>query len=85
MTEDSPKLPRFDSIDALVEFTENNDMAPYLGALPEVEFAVHSARRSLLIQVETDQLEKLSAVARSKNTSSSELLNDWIREKLAAS
>lgn len=36
----SKPLPRFDSVDELTEFFENNDLGDYLDSMPEVTFEV---------------------------------------------
>ena len=44
-------LPKFDSIEDLVEFFDENDLGDYLENMPEVEFEVN-------LQKETDKNER---------------------------
>ena len=41
MESERKTLPKFDSIDDLVEFFDENDMGDYLENLPEAEFEVN--------------------------------------------
>ncbi len=79
---DVQKLPHFDTIDELVTFFEDNDLGDYLEAMPEAEFEVQLQPSRHVFVLDTDLAEKLTEVARSRQVTSEELINDWLREKL---
>ncbi len=37
---DSPTLPKFESVEELIDFFDSNDMGDYIESMPEVEFDV---------------------------------------------
>lgn len=41
----SKPFPKFDSLDALVEFVEENDLSEYVEQMPEVNFEINLKRR----------------------------------------
>ena len=49
---DKKKLPKFDSLDELTEFFDENDMGDYLEDMPEVNFEVN------LISVKTSRTDR---------------------------
>ena len=78
----SKQLPRFDSLDQLVEFFDNNDLGDYLDSLPEVEFQVNIKHRQRLVALDEDVAVKVEKIAQARHTSSQALVNDWLREKV---
>jgi hypothetical protein len=78
----SKKLPRFRSLDELVEFFDTHDLGDYLDAMPEAHFEVDIKREVHLVAIDTDIADKLAQIARSKRTSSGRLINSWLREKI---
>jgi hypothetical protein len=82
MTENK-KLPKFDSIEALTDFFDENDLGDYLENLPEAEFTVNLEKRTYLVAVDEDLSRKLSEIARRERVSSAQIVNSWLREKIA--
>jgi hypothetical protein len=76
------KLPQFSSLDKLVEFFETHDMGEYWENLPEVHFEVDIQRRSHLFALDEDVAEKVTAIAKAKQVTSKNLINEWLREKV---
>lgn len=74
-------LPKFDSVDKLVEFCETHDMGEY--ELPEVKFDVDIDKESLLVPVDLQLMEKVSQLAQSRHISTEKLVNSWLEEKIA--
>ena len=58
------KLPKFDSLDALTDFFDENDLGDYLENMPEVEFAVNLQKRSYFVAVDEELVSKLSEISR---------------------
>jgi len=78
------KLPRFKSLDQLVEFFDAYDMGDYWDEMPEAHFEVNIKKKAHFIALETDLADELTKIARSKKISSAGLVNSWIREKILA-
>jgi len=76
------KIPKFDSIDALTQFFDENDMGDYLENKPEVNFDVNLQRRSCFIAVDEELINRLSEISRQEHLPSETLVNSWLREKI---
>ena len=66
----------------IVEFFDHHDMGDYVDQMSEVDFEVDIQRRIYTITLDIDLAEKLTEIAKSKQVSSEELVNTWVREKL---
>jgi len=76
------KLPKFQSLDELVEFFDENDLGDYLDEMPEAHFEVDLQRRVFLTALEPELARKLIEYARKQGISSQTLINLWLSEKL---
>lgn len=79
---ETKRLPNFGSLDEMVEFFDSHDMGEYFDQMPEVEFEVDIKRRVYLVTLDLDLADKLAQIAKSKQLSSEDLVNMWIREKI---
>ena len=75
-------LPRWRSLDALVEFFDTHDLGEYWDEMPAAHFQVGVRRRAHLVAIDSKLAERLTAIARSRHTSSEGLINAWLREKI---
>ena len=75
-------LPDFGSLDELVEFFDSHDLGEYLDQMPEANFEV-DIKRKVLIALDAELADKLSEIARSRQTSPEALINAWVREKVS--
>jgi len=75
-------MPRFRSLDRLVQFFESYDMGDYWDQMPEAQFEVNIKKRAHLIAIDPGLSEKLTRIARSKRMSSEKLVNSWLRERI---
>ena len=83
MTENKTnKLPRFGSIEKTVEFFDSHDLGDYLEQMPAADFEVDINRRSYIVTLNVKLVDKLSEIAKSKQTPAVELVNMWVREKI---
>ena len=83
MAENNPKqLPKFDSIDSLTRFFDENDMGDYLENMPEVNFDVNLQRRSYFVAVDEELINRLSEISKREHLPSEKLVNSWLREKI---
>jgi len=78
----SRPMPKFSSLDKLVEFFDTHDMGEYWDDMPEVHFDIDSQRRTHLFALDEDVAERLTAIARAKRIPSKTLINKWLREKV---
>lgn len=84
MSENSvKKLQKFDSVENLTEFFDDNDMGEYLESMPEVEFDVELRHRKHFVAVDEDVAERLSEISKNEHVSSGTIVNSWLREKLS--
>jgi hypothetical protein len=51
-------LPEFESLEALTEFFDSNDMGDYWQRMPEVEFEISIAHKTRLIAIEETLAER---------------------------
>ena len=78
----SENLPRFGSLDELVKFFETHDLAEYWTDMPEAHFEVDIKRKTHLFAIETGLANKLTEIAKNRETSSATLINAWLKEKI---
>ena len=75
-------LPKFESVDVLVDFFDTHDLGDYLDQMPEVQFDVDLQRKERLFALDADISVKLIEIARAKNVPTEILINTWLRAKL---
>lgn len=84
MAENSEKkLPKFDSVESLTAFFDQNDMGDYVESMPEVEFDVEMGHRKHFVAVDEDVAERLSEISKNEHVSSGAIVNSWLREKIS--
>jgi hypothetical protein len=76
------RLPRFKSLNRLVEFFEDHDLGEYLDEMPKARFDVTIKKRIRLIAIEAKLADQLTRIARSRRTSSQGLINAWLKQKV---
>lgn len=79
----SKQLPKFESVDKLVEFLETHDTSEYWDQMPEVHFDIDIKKRTHLVALDEDLANEVTEIAKSKKTSSEALINSWIKEGLS--
>ncbi len=83
MTKGKPKsIPHFASLDELTDFFDSHDLGEYLNQTQETDFEVDIQKRTHVFALNEDIAEKLTKIALSKQVSSEELINSWLREKV---
>jgi len=78
----SKTLPKFKSLDELVDFFDTHDLGDYWDDLPEAHFDVDIKSRKHLFTLDDDLANRLTEIARSKQVSSETLVNNWLKEKI---
>ena len=81
----SKPLPKFASLDELVEFFDTHDMGQYWNQLPLAKFDVNIKTRKHLVAIDNEIIPKLNKIAKSKKVPSEMLINTWLREKIETS
>jgi hypothetical protein len=85
MAENNQKqLPKFDSLDALTKFFDENDMGDYLEKMPRADFEVNLNKRMYFVAVDEDLSRKLSEISKREHLSSEAIVNSWLREKISS-
>lgn len=84
MTENNSKrLPKFESLDALVDFFDRNDLGDYLEQMPEAEFEMDLKKRSYLVAADEEVGRRLAEISQREHLPSDTLVNSWLREKIS--
>ncbi len=84
MAENNKKqLPKFESLNALTEFFDRNDMGEYLEQMPETHFEVNLSRQMYFVAIEEELVHKLSEISKREHQSSETIVNSWLREKIS--
>lgn len=83
MAESNETIPKFDSIDSLVSFFDENDMGAYLESMPEVEFEVDLKARKHFVAVDEEIADQLSEISKQEHVSAGTIVNSWLREKIS--
>jgi hypothetical protein len=79
---ESKNMPRFASLDKLVEFFDTHDMGEYWDQMPEAHFEVDIKRKIHFFAIDDELATRVSELARSRQIPSQMLVNSWLREKI---
>ncbi|MGC9505476.1 CopG family antitoxin [Baaleninema sp.] len=75
-------IPQTDSIQELAEFWETHDLTDFEDQLEEVEETVFDRSSFIQIQLQPQEIEAIEKIARSRNLSSTDLIREWVLEKV---
>jgi predicted DNA binding CopG/RHH family protein len=78
------KLPEIDSIDALEKFLDTNDIMAFEDELEEVDEAVFERETAVTIRLQPEEAQAVHELAALKGIHDTELIYEWVREKLQA-
>jgi hypothetical protein len=78
----SKNVPRFASLDELVEFFDTHDLGEYWDQMPEAHFEVDIKRKTHLFAIDDELAARVSEIAKSRQIPSQMLVNSWLREKI---
>ena len=76
-------MPKFSSMDNIIEYFDNNDLGDYLDNLRETNFDVNISKKTHYFALEEDIASRITDIANSKHVPSEALINSWIREKVS--
>jgi CopG antitoxin of type II toxin-antitoxin system len=77
------KMPKFDSLDKLVQYFDAHDMGDHWRDLSEANFDIDIKSRRHVFALDEDLAERVTQIARTKRVSSRTLINKWLREKVS--
>ncbi|MEW6275485.1 MAG: CopG family antitoxin [Bacillota bacterium] len=79
-----PKIPKFKSDKEAADFWDTHSLVDYEEDLEQVEIEfVRPKQRTILIHLESGDLEKLKLAAKQRGVDHSSLLQMWVKEHLA--
>jgi len=80
----SAKLPQMDSIAELAKFWDTHDLTEFDDHLEEVTEPIfeHESGASMVLRLEPAELKAVEKIARARGVEQSELLREWVLEKL---
>jgi hypothetical protein len=80
------KLPETDSIEELARFWDTHDLTDFEDQLEEVTEPVFEGQRErvMVLRLGAEEVQAVDEIARSRGLEQSELLSEWVREKLGA-
>jgi predicted DNA binding CopG/RHH family protein len=78
----NPKIPETDSIQELAHFWDTHDLTDFEDELEEVSDPVFKREPVIKIHLPPDEAEAVRQLAKSKGIPYSELIRQWVREKI---
>ena len=79
---ENKKRPKFESLNELVDFFDNNDLGEYIDEMPKVDFEIDIKKRTHIFALDGELVSKLTEIAQTEHTSPEALINSWLREKI---
>jgi predicted phosphatase len=76
------KIPETDSIQELAHFWDTHDLTDFEDQLEGVNEPVFERKKVLKIQLEPEEVESVIQIARSRGVSYTELIKEWVLEKI---
>jgi hypothetical protein len=70
------------SLEALVEYFDNNDLGDDWEKMPEAKFDIDIQKRTHLVAIDEELIERVSAIAREQHVPAEKLINKWVKEKM---
>ena len=78
----SNHLPQTDSIQQLAQCWDTHDVTDFEGELEEVTEAVFDREEAVMVHLTPEDAEAVKEIAKAKGLSDSELIREWIVEKV---
>lgn len=78
------KIPTTDSIAALADFWQQNDLTDFDAELQEVTEPVFQRPEKLVVNLPPNEAQALHALAEARGISESSLVAEWVHEHLEA-
>jgi predicted DNA binding CopG/RHH family protein len=78
------RLPQTDSIQELAKFWDTHDVTEFQNELEEVGEPVFQRENEIRVRLETDEVKAVREIARSRGVPDSDLIRQWVRERIHA-
>ncbi len=78
----TPRLPQTDSIQELAKFWDTHDLTDFEDELEEVGGRVFEREAEITVHLETKQAEAVRKMAESRGVADSELIRQWVLERI---
>jgi predicted DNA binding CopG/RHH family protein len=78
------KIPKTDSIEALARFWDKHDLTDFEDELEEVSEPVFKRGTAVTIHLQPQEAEAIKEIAASKGLHDTDLIHQWVREKLSS-
>lgn len=79
-----PRLPKTDSIEELARFWDDHDVTEFEDELEEVAEPVFERDSAITLHLESSEADAVRAMAQSKGVADTELIREWVLEKIHA-
>lgn len=79
------KIPQTDSIQELAQFWDTHDLTDFEGQLEEVTEPVFERETEVTLRLPSNEAEAAEKIARSQGMGLTELIRQWVRERVNAS
>lgn len=76
----APVLPT--SLDALVKYFDTHDLGDEWEKMPEAAFDIDIQKRTHLIAIDEELIERVAVIAKARHVPAEELINSWLKEKM---
>jgi predicted DNA binding CopG/RHH family protein len=80
----SQRLPQTDSIQELAKFWDTHDLTDFEDELEEVDEQVFERDTEVTVHLESDDANALRAMAHARGVADSELVREWVLERIHA-
>ncbi|MBI2433204.1 MAG: hypothetical protein HYV26_10060 [Candidatus Hydrogenedentes bacterium] len=77
------EIPKTDSIKALAQFWDEHDLTDFEDQLEEVTEPIFQREIELRLRLEVPEFEAVDEMARKKGIKSTDLVKQWIHERIA--
>jgi predicted DNA binding CopG/RHH family protein len=78
------KIPQTDSIEELARFWDTHDLTQFEDELEEVFEPVFERETAITIRLQPEEAEAVKEMAASQGVPDTDLIHQWVREKLQA-
>ncbi len=76
------EIPQIDSIQELANFWDTHDLTDFEDDLEEVEEPVFELQTELIVPLQPEELEALTILAKTRDTSPVNLIREWVLEHI---
>ena len=80
-----PRIPKTDSILELAQFWDTHDVTEFEAELEEVSDSIFERHNVLKVSLDVGEMDALEKLAKSGGVPVSELVQNWVKQRLRAS